>query len=550
MYVRKLAAAAGFACGAALAFTPLASADSSDWWSSIDGLLSGASPAADTMSDFQISFNGMDLFPTTDNLATATTIEGQYGLAIAYGDGAKAIAEGGTGNYALASGNDAFAAAGSTATGATTSSYNIAEDIGNNVTPGATGAQDGAYAGGGSLIGGVDSSAAGSSHNAAYDIGNNGLNNAEGDFNGGNSGAFAGDGQLIGLSGSGNGDTAYTAGNLNGFGDGSASVDGNNNFASSSGAETGQNEGAFAGVGNNNTAIADTSYTHDGDGVSATAGNGNYAYVYGPDNSTASAGGTTTALGATETNLGNNNVAYVSDPYGNVNAPDSAVAGSSSTASGSNDIADVLYTHGDASAQGANNLYDIITPFGTSATPAAATAAAESAAATPITSTVDSEAASLNSQFEFDALLAGDSADITKAATPGTFDVVTAGDVTTVQGTGTTPFDYLVYGVDPVKAGLSGDPGSYDLYNGAEIRFDEAYNVASYALLNGGALDPNSADIFGAAIPAGDTTAAEVVAAFYNDAIGDLSGFFQANLSAFDTTPTAVSELFTLFGSL
>ena len=32
--------------------------------------------------------------------------------------------------------------------------------------------------------------------------------------------------------------------------------------------------------------------------------------------------------------------------------------------------------------------------------------------------------------------------------------------------------------------------------NGAEIRFDEAYNVAAYALLNGGALDPNSADIF------------------------------------------------------
>ena len=121
MYIRKLAAAASFACGAALAFAPLAAADtSSDWFSAIDGLLAGASPAASTMSDFQISFNGMDLFPTTDNLATATTIEGQYGLAIAYGDGSRAVAEGGTGNYALASGTDALAKAGSSAKGATT----------------------------------------------------------------------------------------------------------------------------------------------------------------------------------------------------------------------------------------------------------------------------------------------------------------------------------------------------------------------------------------------------------------------------------------------
>ena len=95
MNIRRIAAAATFATGAALTFAPLASADaSSDWWSSIDGLLGAASPASTTMSDFQISFNGMDLFPAMNNLATATTVAGQFGLAIASGNGANAIAEG------------------------------------------------------------------------------------------------------------------------------------------------------------------------------------------------------------------------------------------------------------------------------------------------------------------------------------------------------------------------------------------------------------------------------------------------------------------------
>jgi hypothetical protein len=70
MYIRKIAAVAGFATGAALALAPFASADtSSDWLSSIDSLLGGAGPAlaAPAVSDFQISFNGTDLFPTLGN---------------------------------------------------------------------------------------------------------------------------------------------------------------------------------------------------------------------------------------------------------------------------------------------------------------------------------------------------------------------------------------------------------------------------------------------------------------------------------------------------
>jgi hypothetical protein len=169
-----------------------------------------------------------------------------------------------------------------------------------------------------------------------------------------------------------------------------------------------------------------------------------------------------------------------------------------------------------------------------------------------ITNTVDSEISALNGQFDLDALLAGDSSDVTAPTAGDPFATITPTDITDVQGTGTTatPFDYLVYGVNPENAGLSPDPGSYDVLNGAEIRFDEAYNIADYALLNNGALDPNSADIFGAAIPVADTTAAEAIASFYNDGIGDLSGFFDTNLGALDITAAQAGDLLSLLGSL
>jgi hypothetical protein len=337
--------AVGLGIGAAWAHTPVASADASnDWLSSIDGLLSGASPAA-TPLDFQISFNGTDLFPTLGNEATATTVAGQFGLAIASGNGASATAEGGIGDYALASGTDALAKAGSTTAGATGFNFDSAVDIGNNATGGG-GVPDGAYAGGASLIGGTDSGA--SSSDTAIDIGNNGAA-------GGQSGAFAGDGLLTDASGAGNGDTAYTFGNTSGIDDGSAAVGGNHDFASSSGSETGTGEGAFATAGNNNTAIADANYTVDNAGVGATDGNGNFAYVVGPDNSTALAGGESIAL------PGNNDIAYVSDPFSGATGPaDSAVAGGGF----SNDLAEVLLAHGNATADTANLLYDIVSLFG------------------------------------------------------------------------------------------------------------------------------------------------------------------------------------------
>jgi hypothetical protein len=337
--------AVGLGIGAAAAHTPVASADTN---SDPLGWLNGAdlaSPAPSSALDFQISFNGFDLLPTTGNSATATTVAGEYGLAIASGNGATAIAEGGTGDYAVASGTNALAEAGSL-TASSGNNFDAAYDFGNNVDTESVD-PNGAFAGAGSLYGFTDSAT--NSHDTAVDIGNN---------NGYGDGAFAGDGQLFGFGGAGNGDTAYTFGNITGNLDGSGALAGNNNYANMSGNETGNIDGAYSELGNGNSAIANTSYTTDSAEVVAGDGNNNHAYVLGPDNSTASAGGSVLNEGL----VGNNNIAYVMDPFGS--APDSADAGSSATVAGSNDLAEVLFTHGNALAQGGDFLYDIVSLFG------------------------------------------------------------------------------------------------------------------------------------------------------------------------------------------
>jgi hypothetical protein len=331
--------AVGLGIGAAWAHMPLASADTSnDWSSAVDGFLSGASPAASPM-DFQISFNGTDLFSTVGNEASAYTVAGQYGLAIAFGDGATAYAEGGTGDYALASGTDANAEAGSLASGATGNNFDTAVDIGNN---GSGYLQDnaGAYAGNGSLqFLGTDVGT--DSNDTAVDIGNNSAGTSD-------NGAFAGyyDGA------SGNGDTAYDVGNNSGASyDGALAVDGNNNYASDSGNNTAADDYVYAAGGNNNTAISDSSDSVISKDVIAFAGNDNYAYVDGPANSTATA------------DDGNGNIAYVDDPFGTAGSPDTAFAGGGF----SNDLAEVLFAHGNATVDTGNLLYDIVSLFGNSA---------------------------------------------------------------------------------------------------------------------------------------------------------------------------------------
>ena len=285
--------AVGLGIGAAVAHTPVASADTStDLLSSIDSLLGGGGLSA--LSDplglnLAISFDGMSLVQEGSAVANSGTGD----IAIASGADSTANAEGGTGDYALADGTYALANAGSlTGTGDNDDS---AIDIGNNTTTGAVGAPDGAYAGAGSLIGGTDSTGT-DSNDSAIDIGNNGLDPSEA-LNGGNTGAFAGDAQLIGASGAGNGDTAINFGNDNGFGDGPAAVDGTSDFAGQAGDSTGTNVGSFAGVGNNDIAaeIGPNSSTYAGGSLADTSstGSSDIAFVLDPsgaDGSNAFAG--------------------------------------------------------------------------------------------------------------------------------------------------------------------------------------------------------------------------------------------------------------------
>jgi hypothetical protein len=160
---------------------------------------------------------------------------------------------------------------------------------------------------------------------------------------------------------------------------------------------------------------------------------------------------------------------------------------------------------------------------------AAALTFAPLAAADDLTSTLDTEVSALNDIFTVETDLAGDSSDVT---TSGGYDIITPSDVTDVQGSGTTPFDYLVYGVDPTAAGLASDTGSYNVFNGALVEFADALNVEEYALENNGALIPSAdatADLIGSSTTINDAlatgTATDAAEYFLNYGLGDLSGF-------------------------
>jgi hypothetical protein len=148
------------------------------------GAVLAATPGVAWADDFQISIDGMDLFPLAGNTATATS--GMGDIAIAFGDGATATAVGGAGNYAMADGADSRAEVGSF--GASTFSTAMADGAGSQAdagvgnfdsataigdgTPAAggygnfdsavaidTGSAGGALAGGGSLLDSNDDSA-------------------------------------------------------------------------------------------------------------------------------------------------------------------------------------------------------------------------------------------------------------------------------------------------------------------------------------------------------------------------------------------------------
>jgi hypothetical protein len=157
----------------------------------------------------------------------------------------------------------------------------------------------------------------------------------------------------------------------------------------------------------------------------------------------------------------------------------------------------------------------------------AALAFAPLAAADPLTSTVDTEIASLNSLFTTDAALAGDSAHVVTNGA-NTFDTI---PLSFAPDSGTPNLlDYELYGLNPI-ANASSDPGAYDVFNGALTEFDDAYNTDLYALLNGGALIP-ATDLIGSsetitdAFANGTGSVSDVATYFFEFGANDLSGYF------------------------
>jgi hypothetical protein len=149
----------------------------------------------------------------------------------------------------------------------------------------------------------------------------------------------------------------------------------------------------------------------------------------------------------------------------------------------------------------------------------------------PLISVVGSEESLLNSLFVSDASLAGvPSTDYTLV---NGFDTILPQDIATVQGTGTTPFDYLIYGVNPTAAGLATDPGSYNVLNGALTEWSDAYNVELYSLLNpSAAIDTIPAtDLIGStetiqdAFANGTGSVSDVATYFYEFGANDLAGY-------------------------
>ncbi len=156
-----------------------------------------------------------------------------------------------------------------------------------------------------------------------------------------------------------------------------------------------------------------------------------------------------------------------------------------------------------------------------------------------IESTVlDSEVSVENHIFEVEALLAGQYGDITVNSAPGAFDTIPASDIPTTAATGApTTFETELYGVNPIAAGISGGTGPFNEFNGALTQFFNAGNAELYSLFNGGQLDTNATDYIGnkftdTVLGTQGETAKEAFDAFYNRGIGDLSGYFQKDLSA------------------
>jgi hypothetical protein len=166
---------------------------------------------------------------------------------------------------------------------------------------------------------------------------------------------------------------------------------------------------------------------------------------------------------------------------------------------------------------------------------AAALTSAPLASADDLTTTVDSEIASLNSIFTSEADLVGDGSAVVTGGT-GVLDTIPPADapdaapLTTLDYELYGPLASLLIGVDnPVSLApyLDPAPGAQDVSNGALAEFDDAYNALAFGL-NDSALIPTTdlvAPVDIATEEAGNiTTEAGLFGNFVDTGVADLLG--------------------------
>lgn len=156
-----------------------------------------------------------------------------------------------------------------------------------------------------------------------------------------------------------------------------------------------------------------------------------------------------------------------------------------------------------------------------------ALASAPLAAADNLTSTVDSEISTLNLLFQTDAEFAGVSSSDYALNADGFYAILPAAVPTDTPSVAPfSPLDTELFGVSPGEAGVSPDPSSLDVFNGALADFYDAYNAALYSLFNDSNLIPAS-DLIGSA-----STIQEALS-FGSDA-GAFTTFLDAGISQLD----------------
>jgi hypothetical protein len=155
---------------------------------------------------------------------------------------------------------------------------------------------------------------------------------------------------------------------------------------------------------------------------------------------------------------------------------------------------------------------------------AAALTSAPLASADPLTTTVDSEIASLNSLFESEAAIAGDSADVTLGGT-GVLDTILPADAPDVAPL--TTLDYELYGPwagSLPTADLDPLPGAQDVANGALVEFDDAYNALAFGLDADGTNVIPITDLIGLAdqgLDVSGATDASLFGSFFDTGVSD-----------------------------